>query len=252
MTVPNANLFPQDVCHHGAGFECSSLGGLAFLINRAPENRVIFLHYHALCRRYCRCLPEPGHSTTDSDSPDDSETETDSETEGLLENGDVDGDHEEDEYGTPAVGFRTSPAGHQSASGDVRNMKHTCSGTCTQVARSCSWAYTGECMCTAASSPDLWGLFASRGCATVVSSRLGGRDIAGSNGSWSIEGANLSTVTHANSIAKTLNGYYNVTTGLQVACPCNTTCVSYGCCGSNGTTFAPQDRCLGKLDVTNA
>ena len=136
------------------------------------------------------------------------------------------------------------------------NPQHTCSGTCSEVARSCSWAYTGECMCTADPVPDPWGLFASRGCAAVVAlSQLGGRDLAHGNESISNTAANSNHANmpeQANSVVKEADGYYyNASTGVQIACPCNSTCVSYGCCGSDGLTWAPADRCLGILDMAD-
>ena len=130
---------------------------------------------------------------------------------------------------------------------------HTCSGTCTEVARSCSWAYTGECMCTADPVPDPWGLFASHGCVAVMaSSHLGGRDLVSnhSNGDAPVNSTPVAAPEKTNSIVKGSNGYYNASTGIQVACPCNSTCVSYGCCGSNGLTWAPADKCLGELDMS--
>lgn len=131
-----------------------------------------------------------------------------------------------------------------------------CSGTCSEVARACSWAYTGECMCTASSTPDPWGLFASHGCVAVLaSSQLGGRDLLNSSLS-SLDAStvsNFSTTVPAaervDSIVKGSDGFYNASTGIQIACPCNSTCVSYGCCGSDGMTFQPADTCLGKLDT---
>ena len=106
-------------------------------------------------------------------------------------------------------------------------------------------------MCTASSIPDPWGLFSPHGCAAIVRSKLGGRGLVdyGGNGTGSL---NSSTEIPINSILKGSNGYYNASTGVQIACPCNATCVSYGCCGSNGMTFEPQDKCLGKLDVASA
>lgn len=135
---------------------------------------------------------------------------------------------------------------------------HTCSGSCSEVARACSWAYTGECMCTASSTPDMWGLFASHGCVAVLaSSKLGGRDLLSSNQSnpdasvVSEYNSTGTTALQANAIVKGSNGFYNASTGAQVACPCNSTCVSYGCCGSDGMTFQPTDTCLGKLDIAS-
>ena len=211
-----------------------------------PPDHEIFIHYHVFCRTHCHCVPESEDYSSDPENSHGSESG--SEGEGPLENGVTEGEISEASTGVE----ENTSANHQTASGDVHNVQHTCSGTCTQVARSCSWAYTGECMCTAASTPDPWGLFVPHGCMTVVKSKLGGRGLPGNYSSWGTESANSSAVTDVNSIVKGSNGYYNVSTGLQVACPCNTTCVSYGCCGSNGTTFAPQDKCLGSLDIASA
>ena len=154
-----------------------------------------------------------------------------------------------------------------SAQDTTPNVQHTCSGSCTQVDRGCSWAYTGECMCTADKKIGFpfYNMFISHGCAAVVGhvssklkSKLGGRDVGLPGLNASVE-SNLSSSDvanwtstnehHPNSIVKALDGYFNASTGIQIACPCNTTCVSYGCCGSNGMTFAPEDKCLGELDI---
>ena len=136
---------------------------------------------------------------------------------------------------------------------------HVCSGTCSEVARSCSWAYTGECMCTASATPDPWGLFASHGCVAVIaSSQLGGRDLPSGNvnsseaSAASNSSSSVNAAERVHSIVKGTHGFFNASTGAQVACPCNSTCVSYGCCGSDGMTFEPADTCLGKLDATSA
>lgn len=130
---------------------------------------------------------------------------------------------------------------------------HRCSGTCSEVARSCSWAYTGDCMCTAASTPDPWGLFASHGCVAIVKASLGGRDLASNQSSLSFTNSSdaVAPPPQKHAIVKGSQGYYNASTGDRIACPCNSTCVSYGCCGSNGQTRVPEDKCLGKLDMTD-
>ena len=136
-------------------------------------------------------------------------------------------------------------------------LAHACGGTCTEVARSCSWAYTKECMCTAG-PPDIFGLFSPCGCVAVVAaalvgSKLGGRELSPGNMTAPVSlnvslpmnagpdsgnnEANSSSL--ANTIVEGSHGFYNASTGAQIACPCNVTCVSYDCCGStNGMGVA--------------
>ena len=197
------------------------------MYTRVRNNRAIWATYHGFCHSHCYCIPEPGDEVV-------SEAETDSE------------EHSEEAW--PGQNSMENGDDYRSA---ANTGQHQCSGSCTEVARSCSWAYTGECMCTASSIPDPWGLFSPHGCAAVVRSTLGGRGLVAHGGN-STGSLNSSSMIMPNSIVKGSNGYYNVSTGVQIACPCNTTCVSYGCCGSNGTTFEPQDRCLGKLDIASA
>ena len=199
------------------------------MYTRSINDRVIFNAYHSFCASHCVCIAE----TDDEDESKDSseyDSSADEWTAAGMSNG----------HGNALLGAESA---------EENQTHHQCSGTCTEVARSCSWAYTGECMCTASSTPDPWGLFSPHGCAAVVKSQLGGRGLIEISGNKSFSGANLSTAKYSNSVVQGSKGFYNASTGAQIACPCNTTCVSYGCCGSNGMTFEPHDTCLGRLDA---
>ena len=203
------------------------------MFTRAVTNRNLYMDFNTFCHGHCVCVAE---TEDEKESSTSSDSKTNSAgtywTSSTLQNGN-DGDYQSPSTPNP-------PATH-----------HVCSGSCTEVARSCSWAYTGECMCTASSVPDPWGLFSPHGCAAVVKSQLGGRGLieVGGNKTASSGGENASAAAYSNAIVQGAKGFYNASTGAQIACPCNSTCVSYGCCGSDGLIFAPKDRCLGKLDV---
>ena len=162
---------------------------------------------------------------------------------------------------------------------------HQCSGTCTSVTRQCAWAFLGECKCTApAVNLFLW----TGSCSPVVKAPNGvhPRDLESPSAAASDDmytdssgwkSALLNTTLPANSTStanSTSNSsgtnaiaaagspggaiyelagyYYYLSTGKKTACPCNTTCVSYGCCASNGTIWEPRDACLdhGKMNVS--
>ena len=207
--------FTKAICQYGAGCACTKTG--LVMCSGSPTNSVhmIFTAFQDYCINHCVCAVQP---------------------EDLNRQQYHSNRKSENKENTRPK--RPIPV-------------HVCSGTCTEVARSCSWAYTGECMCTAASVPDPWGLFASHGCAAVVKSSLGGRDVASNQSSPNAMNSSSATPPQINTIVQGSKGYYNASTGVQVACPCNSTCVSYGCCGSNGMTQAPEDRCLGKLDIAS-
>ena len=116
---------------------------------------------------------------------------------------------------------------------------HQCYGACTSVARGCAFAYLGECKCGA---PRLSFAFWRKGtCFPIVkppSSQPGRQDLTttslanGPNSTALSNSANSSGLPpHA--VYEISGYYYYASTGDKVACPCNATCVSYGCCASD-------------------
>ena len=127
---------------------------------------------------------------------------------------------------------------------------HQCYGTCTEVARACAWSYLGECKCGAPRiGVDFWH---KRSCLPVVSKPAPGldrRDGPDFNISNSADGRTSATSSGypQDAIYEISGYYYYALTKEQVACPCNATCVSYGCCASDGFIWEPRDSCMGKL-----
>ena len=119
---------------------------------------------------------------------------------------------------------------------------HQCYGTCTSVNRGCAWAHQGYCRCTALRINLFF--WASGACVHVRKPpSINPRDLSDNNSSSSI------LPPPAMSIYQEGRYFYNGSTGAKVACPCNSTCVSYGCCASDdGIIWGPADTCMGHLE----
>ena len=145
-------------------------------------------------------------------------------------------------YSSPPVSTVSSLSMSSAVEEPLPSPSHQCTGSCTSVSRGCSWAYTGECICTA---PRVNLFFLSSGaCARVH--KGGDRRVKRAEGDIESEGMNGTESELAMTIYQDTHAmFWNASSGLQIACPCNSTCVSYGCCTSlTGLVQAPKDSCL--------
>ncbi|KAI9669000.1 MAG: hypothetical protein M1817_005157 [Caeruleum heppii] len=118
----------------------------------------------------------------------------------------------------------------------------SCQGRCTSVKTGCSRVFPGGCKCTARPDQVRKGRFVGQ-CGIIISGSWGlpksRRDDNGTARAGSVK---------PNFVLHNTQGLYNITTGTPVACPCNATYVSYGCCeSSDGLIWENPAKRLGEL-----
>ena len=211
------------VCHPDGTMTCEDQYGIFGL----------WAAFNPYCHQFCQCV---GPNTASSSGTKPVDTTIDMSQAEICPIWDSDDE-------TPGC----SAAQAAGTSETISTVTHDCTGRCLSVARSCAWGYLGECICTA---PKIGVLFlASGACAKVVNRLVPGNGKRGNVGSHSTANMGLNSTlsaapnaTSGNVVFNTTQGLINGTSGELVACICNSTYISYGCCGSQtGIIWEPQE-----------
>ena len=208
------------------GVKCPNTGAISVVTDQA-----LWRSYQSYCEGYCRCATLPNRDWSIFD-------------EGIIRDAADASAARQRMYDTPSLpgAILGIPSPVTTRSLDA-TQEGICGGSCTTITQQCSSGSTGQCKCTAQPIGGERGSIVqfSGSCATV---HIEPKSIDRIEDDKVHDGSSTSVM-----VADDTTGFF-AANGDRIACPCNATYVSYGCCGSGtGIVWETPDQKLGELRV---